>query len=113
MSRSPLRRPGWGFYTAFDLVGLGLLALGVWSLARAVRSRRARRGPLRRWLQVLPALLAATALGSLPLLAGYGWAGLWTWAPDLTALVAALAVLATATAGVRLVSALVAPPARP
>lgn len=40
--------------------------------------------------------------GVLPLMT-YGWAGVWTWAPDLALVVAALAVSLALTAVLRLV----------
>ncbi len=71
----------------------------------AAKARRLRRGPLRRWLQPLPSLTAALSIAVLPRLSGYGWAGVWTWAPDLALLLMVLAALAAATAALRLMNA--------
>jgi CubicO group peptidase (beta-lactamase class C family) len=95
----------WGIYAAFDLVVVALVALAAWAVVRAVRARRrVAAGPVRRWLRPLPTLLVTVALLMLPALAGYGWEGVWTWAPDLAVVLLVLAALTAAAAVVRLVT---------
>ena len=95
------------FYLVFDLVALALLGLAAWGLLRAARAARAARagGPPQRrgwsWAGVVVRSLAASALVALPM-PSYGWAGAWTWAPDLALVIAALATLLALTAALRL-----------
>jgi CubicO group peptidase (beta-lactamase class C family) len=94
------------FYMVFDLVVLSLLAAAGWALLRAVRALRSSRSPdhrVRRWLGVLVRSLAVVALVALPLLSA-GWRAAWTWAPDLTLVIAALAVLLATTTAFRVLS---------
>jgi CubicO group peptidase (beta-lactamase class C family) len=92
------------FYLAFDLAALTLLGLALWGLLRAARTadspRRAGRGAWG-WAGVGTRTVAAVLLVALPL-TSYGWSGMWTWAPDLALLVAALAVVLILTAVLRL-----------
>lgn len=93
------------FYLVFDLAALVLLGSASWGLLRAARAVGA---PLRerrrvwRWAGVASRTAAAAALVVLPLMT-FGWASAWTWAPDLTLVVAALAVILALTAVLRLV----------
>lgn len=95
-----------GFYLVFDLVALVLLGSAVWGLLRAARAavapRRERRRA-RRWVGVVVRTLTATALVALPQ-SSYGWAGVWTWAPDLATVIAALVVVLVLTAVLRLIT---------
>lgn len=94
-----------GVYVAFDLVALLLVGAAGWDLRRAVRAVRApnpNRHRVRGAAGVLLRALGAGLLVALPTLS-YGWYGLWTWAPDLALVMAVLALLLTAAAGVRLV----------
>ena len=98
----------WGLYAVFDLVAALLLGLGAWRLVSAVRVLRRRPvsgGPVRRWLRPLPALVTTALLVVLPSVLGYGWRAAWTWAPDLTVLVAVLVVLAGLVSLLRLAGA--------
>jgi CubicO group peptidase (beta-lactamase class C family) len=98
----------WGFYAWFDAVVLASVALALLLLVRAARAYgRPAGGRLRRWLRPVPALLVAVALLALPAATSAGWAGVWTWAPDLGITLLVLAALAAATAGLRLAGALV------
>jgi CubicO group peptidase (beta-lactamase class C family) len=97
-----------GFYLRFDLVVLVLVAAAGWGLLRAVGALRRRtalsgvRHPVVGWLGVAVRTAVALGLVFLPLMT-YGWAGVWTWAPDLALVLAALAPLLAATAGLRAV----------
>ena len=102
----------WRFYLVFDLVVLLLLVGAAWGVQRAART--ATSGPpsrhrLRAWAGVLARTLGAGVLVLVPTLS-YGWRGLWTWAPDLTVVIAALALLLGATAALRATWLLRAPP---
>jgi CubicO group peptidase (beta-lactamase class C family) len=93
------------FYLGFDLVTLlllGLAALGLLRAVRAVTSRSTSRRPVRRWTGVLVRALGVGLLVLAPTLS-YGWGGLWTWAPDLAFVLAALAVLLAAAAALRVI----------
>jgi hypothetical protein len=100
-----------GFYLYFDLIVLVLGAATGWGMLRALRALRRR--PARRegrhsrvgWLGVVVRTVAAAGLVVLPLLS-YGWAGVWTWAPDLALALAALAALLATTAALRLIGLL-------
>jgi len=89
------------FYAGFDIGALLLLVAVSWDLTRAVRrlhrGNRARR-PWLSGLAILARLVLVVLLLSLPALSGYGWAGAWTWLPDLTLLIGLLASLLAATA---------------
>lgn len=89
------------FYAVFDLVALLLLGAATWGVLRAGQKTRApsrQPHPVRDWAGVLARALAVGLLLVVPTLS-YGWGGLWTWAPDLALVIAALALLlATATA---------------
>jgi len=89
------------FYLGFDLVALLLVIFAAWGLRRALRavtSASPSRQPVRGWAGVLARTLVVGLLVLVPTLS-YGWGGLWTWAPDLAVVIAALAlVLAAATA---------------
>ncbi len=96
------------FYLVFDLVALLLLGLASWGLLRAVRgltSPSTPRHSVRRWTGVVIRTLAVGLLLLAPT-SSYGWGGLWTWAPDLAVLIAALALLLAAAAAVRLIALL-------
>ena len=93
----------WRFYLVFDLVALLLFAAAVWGLwraARTVASPSRPRHPVRGWAGVLVRTLGAGLLVLVPLLS-YGWGGLWTWAPDLAVVIAALALMLAAAAALR------------
>ena len=93
----------WRFYLVFDLVALLLLgsaAWGLWRAARVVSSPSQLRHPVRGWAGVLVRTLASGLLVLIPTLS-YGWGGLWTWAPDLAVVIAALALLLAAAAALR------------
>ena len=90
----------WRFYLTFDLVVLLLLGAAAWGLQRAARTAKSpspSRHPVRAWAGVLVRILGAGLLVLLPTL-NYGWSGLWTWAPDLAVVIAALALLLAAAA---------------
>ena len=98
----------WGFYAVFDLVIALLLGVALWSLVRAVNASRRTTGSgraLRRWMHPFPSTLVAVLLLLLPTLPSYGWRGLWPGAPDLATAVLVLAVVAGATAAVRVTTA--------
>jgi hypothetical protein len=102
------------YYLVFDIVALLLTLAAAWAAWRAVRSLRTSAPvvhPVRGWLAVAARLAAAGVLVVLPLLS-YGWLGLWTWAPDVAIVFAALAGLLVLTAGLRLVWLLRAPRGR-
>ncbi|MGB7982652.1 MAG: serine hydrolase domain-containing protein [Candidatus Nanopelagicales bacterium] len=93
------------FYLAFDAVVLVILALATWGLTRVITATRRRaRGAhtARRWTGV-----GIRTLGVITLVLGvsalYGWAPLWTWAPDLALALATLALLWAATAALRMI----------
>ena len=93
----------WRFYLAFDLVVLLLLGAAAWGLPRAARTARSAepsRHLVRGWAGVLLRTLGAGLLVIVPTLS-YGWGGLWTWAPDLAVVIAALALLLAAAAALR------------
>jgi CubicO group peptidase (beta-lactamase class C family) len=94
----------WRFYAVFDLVALLLLGAAAWGLLRTARTSAARH-PVRAWAGVLARALAAGLLVVVPTLS-YGWGGLWTWAPDLAVVIAALALLLAAAAGLRVIGLL-------
>ncbi len=103
----------WDVYLVLDLVALLLLgaaAWGLWRAARVVSSPSRLRHPIRGWAGVLFGTLGAGLLVMVPTLS-YGWAGLWTWAPDLALLIAALALLLAAAAVLRATGLLRAHPA--
>ncbi len=104
----------WGFYAWFDAVVVGLSALVLWVLVRALRAYRRPVAPgrLRRWLRPLPSLLVMVVLLALPTLLTGGWSAVWTWAPDLAVTFLLLAALLAAASGVRLVTAVRAGGAR-
>ena len=92
------------FYLFFDLVVVALLGAAAWGLVRAVRTARHPynvRHRLRGWSGVLVRGVTVVGLVVLPTLS-YGWRGAWTWAPDVTLVVAALAALLAATTALRL-----------
>lgn len=98
----------WRFYAVFDLVSLLLLGAATWGLRRAVRSvtsPSSPRHPVRGWAGVLVRALVVGLLVWVPTLS-YGWGGLWTWAPDLAVVTAALALLLAATAALRVIGLL-------
>ncbi len=89
------------FYLLFDLVALALLGAAAWGLTRAARAGGPPRRRGRAWAGVVVRALAALALAALPM-SSYGWPGVWTWAPDLALVIAALALLLALTAALRL-----------
>jgi CubicO group peptidase (beta-lactamase class C family) len=98
----------WRFYALFDLTVLVLLGGAVWGLLQAARTVTApspSRHPVRGWVGVLVRTLVVGVLVLLPTLS-YGWGGLWTWAPDLAVVVAALALLVAAAATLRVLGLL-------
>jgi CubicO group peptidase (beta-lactamase class C family) len=101
----------WRFYLAFDLAVLALIASASWALARSVRPlsparRRTRPShPAKQWVGVPLRAGGAGLLTLIPFLT-YGWRGLWTWAPDLTLALAALILLWSSTAAIRLLALL-------
>ena len=98
----------WRFYLMFDLVALLLLGAHRVGLLRAVRPSGARHRRGTECAGGLGSLVRALGVGLLVLAptSSYGWAGLWTWAPDLAVVIAALAVLLAATAALRLIGLL-------
>ena len=93
----------WRFYLVFDLLALLLLGAAAWGLQRAVRTVRAPSPschPGRGWAGALLRTLGAVLLVLTPTLS-YGWGGLWTWAPDLALVIAALALLIAAAAALQ------------
>jgi CubicO group peptidase (beta-lactamase class C family) len=91
------------FYLAFDLVVLLLLGAAAWGLQRAARTALSplpAQHRVRGWTGVLVRTLCAGLLVIVPTLS-YGWGGLWTWAPDLALVIAALALLLAAAAALR------------
>jgi Beta-lactamase len=92
------------FYLAFDAIALVVLAAAVWGLLRATATALAPppppSHPARRWAAVLLRAAAAGAVFLFPWLT-YGWGGLWTWAPDLAAVLASLVLLLAVTAAIR------------
>ena len=95
----------WRFYLVFDLVALLLLGAAAWGLLRAARTSAPPRHPVRGWAGVLVRAMAAGLLVVVPTLS-YGWGGLWTWAPDLAVVTAALALLLAAAAALRVIGLL-------
>ena len=98
----------WRFYLVFDLVALLLLGAAAWALCRAARvvgSPSPSRHPIRGWAGVVLRSLGAALLVLMPTLS-YGWGGLWTWAPDLAVVNAALALLLAVAAALRAVGLL-------
>ena len=98
----------WRFYLVFDLVALLLLGAAGWGLLRAVRSARGLAPPrhrVRGWAGVVVRVLGVGLLVLAPM-SSYGWGGLWTWAPDLAVVIAALAVLLAAAAALRVIGLL-------
>ena len=96
------------FYLVFDLVALLLLGAAGWAFWRAVRTAKApslSRHPIRGWVGVVLWALGAALLVLLPTLS-YGWGGLWTWAPDLAVVIAALALLLAVAAALHAVGLL-------
>lgn len=96
------------FYVVFDLTILLLLGGAVWGLRRAARtvtSASPPRHPVRGWAGVLVRTLVVGLLIVLPTLS-YGWGGLWTWAPDLALVIAALALLLAAATALRAIGLL-------
>lgn len=96
--------PMWRFYAVFDLVVLLLLGAAGWGLLRAVRTARGLtppRHPVRGWAGLVVRVLGVGLLVLAPTLS-YGWGGLWTWAPDLAVVIAALALLLVAAVVLRL-----------
>lgn len=98
----------WRFYAVFDLVALPLLGGAAWGLRRAARtvtSASPSRHQVRGWAGVLVRTLVVSLLLVLPTLS-YGWGGLWTWAPDLALVIAALALLLAAVTALRAIGLL-------
>ena len=98
----------WRFYLLFDLVALLLLGAAGWGLVRAVRKARGLAPPrhrVRGWAGVVVRALLVGLLVVVPTLS-YGWGGLWTWAPDLAVVIAALALLLAAAAALRVIALL-------
>ncbi len=96
------------FYLVFDLVALLLLGAAAWALWRALRvvgSPPPSRHPLRGWAGVVLRSLGAAVLVLMPTLS-YGWGGLWTWAPDLAVVIAALALLLAVAAALHAIGLL-------
>lgn len=97
----------WRFYLVFDLAVLALVASATWALARSLRAlsparRRTRPShPAKQWAGILLRAGGAGLLVLIPILT-FGWRGLWTWAPDLTLALAALILLWSSTAALRL-----------
>jgi CubicO group peptidase (beta-lactamase class C family) len=91
-------------YLVFDLVALGLLGAAGYGLLRSLRRLRTPRRsthPVRAWAAVLLLGLGAAVVFAVPILVYFGWAALWTWAPDLALVMALLTFLLATTAGVR------------
>lgn len=100
-----------GFYLGFDAAALALVVLAFWGLLRALARVRAvgtRRGTPHRAWQWAGVVFRTIGAAGLVLVASFvfGWALLWTWAPDLAWVFIMLAVLWTATAALRLVALL-------
>jgi CubicO group peptidase (beta-lactamase class C family) len=98
-----------GFYLRFDAVVLLLVAGAVLLAARSVRALRRRTRPRRRWLALLGALTlagAAVVVLAAPSAVGYGWRGLFVWAPDLALATAVVGALLAASALLRLAGVL-------
>ncbi len=105
----------WRFYLAFDLVVLLLLGAAAGGLQRAAtraKSPSPARHRVRGWAGVLVRTVGAGVLVIVPTLS-YGWGGLWTWAPDLAVVIAALALLLAAAAALRATGLLRARPDTP
>lgn len=96
-----------GFYVTFDGIVLLLLVAAAWGVIRARRTVTVptRQHRARRWTGVLVRALIIGLLVLTPM-ASYGWRGLWTWAPDLAAAIAAAAVLLTAVTVLRAIGLL-------
>lgn len=98
----------WRFYAGFNLVALLLLGAAAWGFVRAMSAATSppSRHPMRGgWTGVLVRALGAGLLVLVPTMS-YGWGGLWTWAPDLTVVVATLALLLGAAAALRAIGLL-------
>jgi hypothetical protein len=98
----------WRFYGAFDLAAMFLMAVAAWG---ALRARRAvtppspPQHPVRSWAGALVRALGAGLLVLVPTFS-YGWGGLWTWAPDLAVVIAALALLLAVAAALQVIGLL-------
>lgn len=91
------------FYLIFDLVVLFLLGAAAWGLKRAAWAATCRSPSphtVRGWAGVVVWTLSAGLLVVVPTVS-YGWGGLWTWAPDLAVVIAALALLLAVVAALR------------
>lgn len=100
------------FYMGFDIVAVILVAACALGVRRALRTAThpiSSRHRVRRWAGVLVRALAAALLVILPTLS-YGWGGLWTWAPDLGVVLAAVAALLSTASALRAIGLLRAPP---
>ncbi len=100
------------FYLVFDLVTLLLLSSAAWGLGRSARtitSPSRQRHRFLGWTGVAVRALGAGLLLLVPMLS-VGWGALWTWAPDLTVVIASLALLIAATAVGRATGLLRVPP---
>ena len=98
----------WRFYLVFDLISLVLLGLAGRGLLRAVRTVRSTGDslrPVRDWTGVVVRAVVAGLLLVVPA-ATLGWGAAWTWAPDLAAVIAALALALAAAAALRLIALL-------
>ena len=103
-----------GFYAVFDLIALALAAAAGYGLARTVqliRAPRRHRRVLRDVLWTMATLALGVAVLALPSVTGYGWAGAWTWAPDLALVVFTFGFLVMATGLLRLFAVARPPPA--
>lgn len=91
------------FYLAFDLIVLLLVGSAGWGLWRAARSlRRAPRHVLPAWLGVVARGVVIALLLATPGSIGYGWRGIWVWAPDLAVTMATLVGVLASTSVLRL-----------
>jgi len=89
-------------YLVFDVVTLVLVGAAAAGVARSLRAMGRRGRPSRpavRWTGVVVRLAVAGLIVTAPF-AAYGWAELWTWAPDAVVL-ATVSLLLALTAGVR------------
>jgi hypothetical protein len=82
-----------------------VLSAAGWGLARAISALRTGSTPRHRLAAasgVTVRLAAVALLSAIPQAAGYGWAGAWVWAPDLTLVLGVLVALLLLTMVLRL-----------
>jgi hypothetical protein len=91
-------------YVLFDLASILLVGLAIRGVIHALVNWRHRRPPAHRLLAVVGVLVRLLGVALLvlgpALLIGWGW--MWTWAPDLTVVIASLAGLLAVALVVRL-----------